>query len=282
MNSKALTIAKKDFADAARSKLLWGTVLVLLVVTIPPYLSQNTGGLLDTSEEAVRFIPLVFVNYVAPIVMIAAYKSVVGERESGSLRVLFGLPTTRRDFVLGKAMGRAAVVAVTLLTATFVIGAIAAAIHGTLPLLQFVAIAGYVALYGIVWTGVTVGISAAVSSRLKAITGVLGLFLFFGPFQLWKNLAVPVFAWIFTGSASTAGIDPLRWSTWPTWYKYVQRLNPIENFTLTRYYVRRLTDPSIPIGGYQAVHLFGIAVLVAWFVVPLLIGYWRFERADLG
>ena len=282
MNSKALIIAKKDFADAARSKLLWGTVLALLVVTIPPYLSQNTGGLLDTSEEAVRFIPMVFENYVAPIVMIAAYKSVVGERESGSLRVVFGLPTTRRDFVLGKAMGRAAVVAVILLAATFAIGAVAAAIHGMLPLVQFAATAGYVALYGIVWTGVTVGISAAVSSRLKAITAVLGLFLFFGPFQLWRSLAVPVFARMFTGSASTAGIDPLRWSTWPTWYQYVQRLNPIENFTLTRYYVRRLADPSIPIGGHQTVHLFGVAVLVAWFVVPLLIGYRRFERADLG
>lgn len=282
MNSKALVIAKKDFADAARSKLLWGTVLVLLVVTIPNYLSQNTGGLLDTSEEAVRFIPMVFENYVAPIVMIAAYKSVVGERESGSLRVLFGLPTTRRDFVLGKAMGRAAVVAVILLTATLVIGAIAAAIHGTLPFLLFVGIAGYVALYGIVWTGVTVGISAAVSSRVKAITAVLGLFLFFGPFQLWRSLAVPAFARIFTGSASTAGIDPLRWSTWPTWYKYVQRLNPIENFGLGRYYAIDLLNASVSTNSRHVLNLFGIAVLVAWFVVPLLIGYWRFERADLG
>lgn len=282
MNSKALIIAKKDFADAARSKLLWGTVLVLLVVTVPNYISQNTGGLLDTPGEAVRFIPLVFESYVAPISMIAAYKSVVGERESGSLRVLFGLPTTRRDFVLGKAIGRAAVVAVILLTATFAIGAIAAVIHGTLPVLRFVAIAGYVALYGLVWVGITVGISAAVSSRLKAIAAVLGLFLFFGPFQLWNLLAVPLFALVFTGGASTAGIDPLSMSTWPKWYQYVQRLNPIENFTLTRHYVRRLADPSIPIGGHQTVHLFGIAVLVAWCVVPLLIGYWRFERADLG
>lgn len=282
MKSKIFTIAKKDFTDAVRSKILWGTILVLLVITVPNYLSQNNGGLLDTPEEAVRFIPLVFQNYVAPIVMIAAYKSVVGERESGSLRVLFGFPATRRDFVFGKAIGRSALVTVILLAVTSAIGAIVVAIYGTLPLPRFVAIAGYVALYGVAWTGLTVGISAAVSSRLAAITAVLGLFLFFGPFQIWKLLVVPLFALAFTGSASTVGIHPLKISTWPTWYQYVQRLNPMENFTLTRHYIIRLVDPSIPASGHHAVNLFGIAILCAWFAVPLLVGYWRFERADLA
>lgn len=282
MSSRALTIAKKDFSDAVRSKLLWGTILVLLVITIPAYISQNTGGLLETPKEAVRFIPLVFENYVAPIVMIAAYRSVVGERESGSLRVLFSFPTTRRDFVFGKAIGRSALVAVILLAVTLVIGAIATAIHGTLAVSWFIAIAGYIVLYGVTWTGVTVGVSAAVSSRLTAIATILGLFLFFGPFQLWNLFAVPIFALVFTGGTSVTGINSLKVSTWPTWYQYVQRLNPIENFTLTRNYVIRLVDSSVSASGHHAVNLFGIAMLCAWFVLPLLVGYWRFERADLG
>lgn len=281
MSSKALTIAKKDFADAARSKLLWGTVLVLFVVSVPSFLSQINGELINSGEEAIEFIPATFLNYVAPIAMIAAHRAIVGERESGSLRVLLGLPATRRDFLLGKTIGRSALVATILLTVTLGLGVVVGSTYRTFGVVQFISIAGYVAMYGIVWTGVTVGISAAVSSRLKSITAVLGLFVFFGPFQIWKNVAVPLFARVFTGSVSTVGIDPLQWSTWPTWYKYVQRLNPIENFRLGRYYVVDLLSSSVSTTGRHAVNLFGFGVLVAWCVVPLLVGYWRFERADL-
>lgn len=282
MSSKALIIAKKDFSDAARSKLLWGTVLALLVVAIPPYLSQMNGGILDTDEEAIRFLPLVFVNYVGPIAIISAHRAIVGERESGSLRVMLGLPTTRRDFLVGKAIGRSALVAVVLLVSTLGLGITVVATFGTLDVSRFAITAGYVVFYGIVWAGLTVGISAAVSSRLQAISAALGLFLVFGPFQIWDRLAVPMFSLAFTGSTSTAGIDPRRMSTWPTWYQYVQRLNPIQNFDLGRHFVRRLVDPSISASSIPTIDLFGIAVLLAWFVVPLAIGYWRFERVDLG
>ena len=282
MNSKLPVIVKRDFIDAARSRLLWGAVLVLLVVTIPDYLGMVNGNLIDSVEQAVRFIPMVFQYFVAPIAMITAYRAVVGERESGSLRVLFGHPTTRREFILGKFLSRSALLVVILTLATLGLGVVTVATYGSLDVPLFVAIAGYVAFYGIVWAGITVGISAAVSSRLQAITGVLALFLFFGPFQLWNRLAIPAFALLFTGSTSMSGIDTLRPSTWPTWYEYVLRLNPMSNFVEGRYYVDRLVDPAVPASGHHAVNLFGLAVLVAWCVVPVLVGYWRFERADLG
>ena len=281
MTSKAVTIAKRDFADAARSKLLWGAVLVLLVVTVPDYLNMINGDLIDSMEQAVRFIPVVFQFFVAPIAMITAYKAVVGERESGSIRVLFGHPATRRDLVLGKVISRSALLAAILAIATSGLGVATAATYGTLSVTLFVAIAGYVALYGVVWAGITVGISAAVSSRLRAITGVLGLFLFFGPFHLWERLAVPAFALAFTGSASMEGINPLRPSTWPAWYEYVMRLNPMQNFEQGRFFVAHVVD-SPAYAFASEVDLFGLAVLLAWFAVPLAIGYWRFERADLA
>ena len=280
MNSKVLTIAKKDFGDAARSKLLWGAVLVLLVIVIPDFLGSTERK--PVVREAIEFVPIVLVNYVAPVAMITAHRAVVGERESGSLRVMLGQPTTRREFVLGKVVGRSALVVTMLLVVTLGLGTVAFVTYGTLAVGAFVAVAGYIALYGVAWTGVTVGISAAVSSRLKAITAVLGLFLFFGPFQIWHRLVVPLFALAFTGSASMTGFHPLKASTWPTWFRFVQRLNPMENFTLGRYYVIRLVDPSVAMIADHAVNLFGLAVLLAWFAVPLAIGYWRFERADLS
>lgn len=282
MNSKLLVIAKRDFIEAARSRLLWGAVLVLLVVTIPDYLGMINGDLVRSMQQAVRFMPMVFQYFIAPIAMITAYKAVVGERESGSLRILFGHPATRRDFVLGKLISRSALLVIILSIATLGLGIVTMITYGSLDIPLFGAILGYIALYGVVWAGITVGISAAASSRLQAITGVLGLFLFFGPFQLWNRLALPVFSLLFTGSTSMSGINSLRPSTWPVWYQYVLRLNPMSNFVEGRIYLDRLIDPAVPASGHHMVNLFGWAVLIAWCVVPVLLGYWRFERADFG
>lgn len=281
MTSTPLTIARKEFADAARSKLLWGLTLVLLVVTVPSFFGMTDGPILDDAANAVTFFPLTFQNFVAPLVMIAAYRAVVGERESGSLRVLFGHPVTRRDVVAGKLLGRTALVAVVLLIGTIALGIVVVTAYGSLPVGLFVIMAVYIMAYGAVWTAVTVGVSAAVSSRLQAITTVLGLFMFFGPFPLWKNIGMPLVALLATGSPSTAGINPLKANTWPTWYLYAQRLNPMENFVETRMFVASLVDPSSGYFGGVQVQLFGIAVLVAWAVVPLAIGYWQFKRVDL-
>ena len=281
MTSTALVIAKKEFEDAAHSKLLWGLTLVLLVATVPAFYSMTNTTFIDGAVDATEWLPGNFQNYVAPVAIIAAYRAVVGERESGSLRVLFGHPVTRRDVVAGKLLGRVALVAVVLLVGTVGLGAVIVTTYGTIPVELFVVMAAYVVAYGGVWTTVTVGVSAAASSRLQVIAGLLGLFMFFGPFQLWEALALPLAALAFTGSTSTAGIDQLDPGTWPSWYLYVQRINPMENFAMSREFVASLVDPSIGYFGGVRVQLFGIAVFLAWAVVPLALGYWRFEGADL-
>lgn len=281
MTSQVLTIARTDFADAARSKLLWGAVLVLLVVAVPDYLRMTGGDLLETPTRGVRFIPQVLVYFVAPIALITAHRAVVGERESGSLRVLFGHPVTRGDVVLGKLLGRTALVASILLVTMAGLAVVTVVQYGRLPVASFVAVSGYVVLYGAVWTAIVVGISAGTATRLRAITVGLALFLFFGPFQLWNRLALPLFALAFTGRPSMSGIDPLRPSTWPSWYEYVLRLNPMENFVQGRFTVVGLVDPSSG-GANPSLFLAGIAALLLWATVPLAVGYWRFQRADLG
>ena len=280
MTSTAFVLARKEFEDAARSKLLWGLTVVLLVATVPQFHGMTSTRIIDGPVDAVAFFPQTFKNYVAPLALIAAYRAVVGERESGSLRVLFGHPVTRRDVVAGKVLGRAALVALVLLVGTFGLGATVLAVYGTLPVGLFAVMAGYVMTYGVVWAAVTVGVSAAASSRLQAIAGLLGLFLFFGPFRLWSAVAVPLASLVFGGG--TAGIDALDPGTWPWWYPYVQRINPMENFEMAREFVASLADPSIGHLGGLSVQLFGFAVLLAWAVVPLTLGYWRFERADLS
>lgn len=282
MTSTTLVIARKEFEDAARSKLIWGLALVLLIVTVPSFSGMTRSPILTGATDAIKFFPMTFQNFVAPLVIIAAYRAVVGERESGSLRVLFGHPVTRRDVVAGKLLGRVALVATVLLVGIAALGTVVIATYGSLPAGPFVVMAFYIVSYGTVWTAVTVGVSAAVSSRLQAIAVMLGLFMFFGPFLIWKNIGLPLVALVATGNTSTAGIDQLDPSTWPTWYLYAQRLNPMENFVETRAFVTSLVDQSSGYPGGVQVQLFGIAMLVAWAAVPLVLGYWQFERTDLA
>ncbi|WP_225336187.1 ABC transporter permease subunit [Halomicrobium urmianum] len=281
MSRAALTIARRDFADAARSKLLWGVTAVLIVATLPAFNGLLGSQIIDDAADAAAFVPMSFQFYVTPLAIIVAYRSIVGERSSGSLRLLFGHPVTRRDFVLGKTFSRIALVVAVLLTATAALTVAIVATYGELPLLLLVVVAAYVAAYGAVMTTLTVGVSAAAETRLQSLTGMLGLFLVFGPFRLWHDLAIPAAALLFTGSTSP-GISQLDPGTWPTWYLYVQRLNPMETFTMTHGFVAGLVNSTSGSVGDTTVQLFGLCVLLAWAVVPLMLGFRRFDRADLN
>lgn len=278
MIEQARTIAGADLDDAARSKLLWGAAALLLVVSVPGYLSV-AGALLEQPTRGVRYFPLAVANYVAPVALIAAHRAVVGERESGTLRLLFGHPVTRRDVVAGKFLGRAALVGGVLSLACAGLGVATVSHYGTLPVVPFLTMTAYVVGYGVVWTGIVVGISAAAATRLRAIAAGLALFMVFGPFQIWRSIVVPLFTLLFTGSTS-AGIDQLDPNTWPVWYEYVQRLNPIENFVQSRYAVMSLVEPGSSVRD-PTMFLFGVLVMLLWAAVPLAAGYWRFQSGDL-
>jgi len=275
---QARTVARADLDDAVRSKLLWGAAALLLVVSVPGYLSV-AGALLEQPTRGVRYFPQALANYVAPVALIAAHRAVVGERESGTLRLLFGHPVTRGDIVSGKLLGRAALVGGVLSLACIGLGVATFAHYGTLPVLPFLAITAYIVFYGVVWTAIVVGVSAAAATRFRAIAAGLALFMLFGPFQIWQGVVIPLFALLFTGSTS-AGIDQLDPNTWPVWYEYALRLNPIENFVQSRYAVVSLVEQ----GSVRdpAVFLFGVLAMVLWAAVPLAVGYWRFQRSDLG
>ena len=278
MIDQARTVARADLDDAVRSKLLWGAAALLLVVSVPGYLSV-AGALLEQPTRGVRYFPQALANYVAPVALIAAHRAVVGERESGTLRLLFGHPVTRGDIVSGKLLGRAALVGGVLSLACIGLGVATFAHYGTLPVLPFLAITAYIVFYGVVWTAIVVGVSAAAATRFRAIAAGLALFMLFGPFQIWQGVVIPLFALLFTGSTS-AGIDQLDPNTWPVWYEYALRLNPIENFVQSRYAVVSLVEQ----GSVRdpAVFLFGVLAMVLWAAVPLAVGYWRFQRSDLG
>lgn len=74
-------------------------------------------------DSAVETTTLVLLNsmrqptvLLIPLVGLAlAYDTIAGERESGTLRLLIGLPNSRAEVVFGKFVGRTGVIAVSIL-----------------------------------------------------------------------------------------------------------------------------------------------------------------------
>ncbi|MFC7174984.1 ABC transporter permease [Haloplanus litoreus] len=110
-----LTIARKEFADALRSRMIWGIVVIIAVMTS---LSAGISLLIPDVEGGAEMAiggASQFAGLLVPIMaLIAAYLAIAGERESGSLKVILGLPPSRGEVLLGKFLGRSGVVAIGL------------------------------------------------------------------------------------------------------------------------------------------------------------------------
>lgn len=267
------SIARKEFAAAARSRLLIFVSLVfagaLLAVTIGYRLvapRPRTGVLFVYIVELVRWL--------VPIsALVAGYDAIVGERSAGTLRLLFGFPYTRGQVFLGKAIGRFAAV----LTGVG-IGFLATALVATiafegLQFGRFVLLFGAAALLAAAFVGIAVATSGASCSPVRVVAGIVAAFV--GFLFLWDLLPDGAY---FVLHGSTLGP-----ATPPAWYVALERSNPVTSFDV----VATAITPSMGAvgsgtGSFLGSTGFAVLVLLAWTGVPLAVSYVRFLRADLA
>ncbi|MFC7195897.1 ABC transporter permease [Halosimplex aquaticum] len=287
MTARALTIARKDLTDLSRSKLLWGAALVMLAVSVPQTHDRATDSwnvLVDSTQDQL-LVP--FVLFGGPVAIVAAYAAVAGERESGSLRVLLSFPTDRGAVLLGKALSRTVVLLAVSLGTYLVLGGVLIQAYGTLDGVECLLGAGLLAAYTFAWAGLSVGVSAAVATKVRAVTLLFGLYLFTGPLNLWRATVVRAVGTVVEGP----GFDPSRLNGLtnaspdaPEWYLYVGRLNPVQATLAATDWTSHVLTASRWSARHETLahNAFGLVAVVAWGLVPLAIGYWRFSGADLG
>ncbi|KDE59424.1 ABC transporter [Halostagnicola sp. A56] len=283
------TVARKDFSDAGRSKLLWVLVGLLVVIVAVGYVAIWSTIDDVSGAEVLGFLgfPLQVVLPVAALIV--GYMAVVGERRSGSIKLLLGLPPNRTDVVFGKLLGRTAVVVVAVALA-FVLSLV---LFGSVPFVDWLAFGALTILFGVTFVGIAVGVSASVSSRGRSMALVVGVYMVL--VALWELL--------------TAGSYYLLYDEGPplepeTWYLLLDQFNPIFAYTnlassvvegdifpfqfqygLESIEAYQLTPAERYAGSGDAPFFlqewFGLVVLVVWLVVPVAIGYYRFQRAEL-
>ncbi|WP_121744154.1 ABC transporter permease [Natronorubrum halophilum] len=281
----AITVAKKDFADAARSRKLMALTAVFALFTFGgAFLASWIGDLFAEmeGEGAETTIDLVVAlqtpaSYLVPIIaLILGYAAIAGERESGSLKFLLGLPHTRRDVVLGKILGRSAVVAVSILIG-FGVGLIGLfAFVGSVSIVDYLLFTLVTILFGFVYICIAVGLSSMTRSTTTAGAGAFGLIVFL--WFVWGVLAMGVL-YLVEGE--------LWMESHPDWYISLLSLSPDAaygsaiaavfgegQFTIASAY--GVENPPL-----LAEPWFGFVVLGVWALVPLGIGIVLFNRADL-
>ena len=291
-------VARKDFEDAVRSRMLWGIIAIFvafLLMALPVAEQLFPEAATVDAAKALAGVAMLTQLFVPGIALMAGYMAVVGERRSGSLRVLLSYPFSRRDVVVGKLVGRLLVTGTALVVGFAVASVLVVVLYGMPDVTSFAGFVGAGILLGLTFTGLAVGGSAAASSRGRAMGLTIGSFVAMVFF--WKPVAAGIY---YAVTGALPGLHAERW------YFLLKRLNPLEAFrvlagaalheevnAVPQFPVEDLPARVTPeqlelanrLGSEVPFYLeewFSVGVLLAWGAIPVLLGYWWFERSDLG
>jgi ABC-2 type transport system permease protein len=178
-------VTRKDFHDSVRSLSLQATTTAF--VLFATWLAAIQWIPLMYQDSAVDASTLALLNsmrqptvFIVPFIgLMLAYDTIVGERESGSIRLLMGLPNSRAAVVFGKFVGRSGVLAVSILVGYGVAGLVALATYESFDVSVFGRYTLLTVFYGTVYVGLATGFSAATGSRQRALVGAGGLYTLF-------------------------------------------------------------------------------------------------------
>jgi ABC-2 type transport system permease protein len=256
-----LLVAKKDVLESIRSLTLLGVVGGFTALL--GFLTYYRIAMEDPGQPFVvagMYSPVATVISVIGILL--GYNAIVGERTSGSLKFLLGQPHTRRDVVLGKFIGRAVIVTVTVLVGFTAVAPHYAVLAESTSVRAYALLVGQMVLLGVVFVAIAIAFSAAVRSTTVATWGAVGVAILF--MFGWKVVVIMTESLLASGNST------------PSWVLLFNRLNP-----------KYALDPGASGVGSDAASVYlepwvGVVILGGWLLVSLGLGYLRFERGDLA
>jgi ABC-2 type transport system permease protein len=269
-------VARKDFQDSIRVKWFWAlAALFVLFAGGAAYLYAEV--LQNTEGTGVGFLVLLSgaAGTLIPVIgLVLGYKTIVGERESGSLKLLLGLPHTRGEVVVGKLIGRSAVVTIAIVIGYAVAAGMGLVLFDQFDVVDFAIFTLLSVLLAFAWIGISLGLSTATASTSRAMAAAFGFWLMFE--FLWGTLVVPLLVWASNGfSGSLFVTSP------PEWAQLLNVLPPTAAFSNANGVIADVLGTVGEATPWFTEPWFGLVVLLAWVVVPVGLGYLRFRSADL-
>ncbi|WP_435196235.1 ABC transporter permease [Natronomonas sp. EA1] len=288
-------VARKDFIDAVRSRgllalttlfvVFFGAAAFFFVTQIGGSVQQQAGNVLSSNSflRSLSNITRLFVPLTGAVV---AYAAIVGERSSGTLKLLLSLPHDRSDVVVGKLLGRGAVVAVPVLLGLLIAVPMFPLAGVSFDPLNYLLFAALTVLVGLAFVAIGVGVSASTDSNTRAAIGTFVPFAFFA--LLWGQLAGEVVRRL------QSQLDLGQQALLEVYFGF-RALNPLAAYQMVASSIgspRAQLSLFSPPTRQSYAQQFGslpwylsdaalVGILVLWVVVPVAVGYLAFERSDL-
>jgi len=223
-------------------------------------------------------------SFLLPLVgLVGSYAALVGERETGSIRFLLGLPNSRTDAYVGKYLGRAAVVLAPLIIGLVLTGVVVALVFANGSFLGILGLAVVSAIYALLFVGIGLSASAYADSSNRAVAVVIAVFV-----------ALRV-GWPALQFLGVQGMENPR--PFPEWFFWIGRLNPINAYVkLTTLFADfefghpLITTPGqfVPSTAVRPVAetvattpVFAAVVLLVWTVLAPVAGLAYFRSRDV-
>jgi len=280
-----LSIAKKDFVGARRSRSLWAVATLLgLLTALIGYTYEAYQATPTTSVQRMFSQLVLLCMLLLPIVaLVASYMSIAGERESGGLKLLLSVPNTRRDVFLGKFLSRLGIVAAGVVFMFLTAAAGGYARNGTLPLGLVAGLLAMTLLYGSVFVSIAVAVSSAVAARSRAIAAAVGSYFVLVLLFVVPGLSVLTIAQLVhrTLLGMESNLDLYNAVTYVSpLTAYRKGTNVFFPEAMDERVFQRAADASGELPVYLSEEV-SLLVFAIWLSVPLVLGYLRFEGADL-
>lgn len=256
------------------------TVFAISAVTLALVLSDTEpSGEVDGAVLLVAGI----LSFVVPLVaLVASYGAVVGERETGSVRFLLGLPNSRDDAYAGKLCSRTGAIVAPLVVALVLTGIVVTLTvdPGSARPSGLVLMLGLALItlpYVLVFVGIGLTASAYADSSNRAVAAVIAVFGFL-------RVGLPALQEVVW--ALTRPPDLSASATRPAWFFWSDRLNPINAYLQTTSLlvegeVPIVVTPTEPVAPVATSVAFAVVVLLAWAVLAPLAGLRYFRDRDL-
>lgn len=270
MTSSVLRIARNDFINVRRSRLLWGVVAAyaLLIVLL-------TGAGLTTNVDSAAELLVGFVGITAaalPVVaLVAGYLSIAGEREAGTIKLRLGLPDSRLALVTGKLVSRSMTVCLGLAVAFGIALAIALISFDAVDITVYARFIALSVLFALTNVAVAVGLSAFAATRARAMTLAMGFYVCLNVLWLLGNSYIVAGA---RGVANALGVAVSANAA-----SFVSVLSPIGAYLEA---MELAFASGLDVGTTGVVPWLGVAMLVVWGIIVPSAGYCRFRTAELA
>ncbi|MFB6146098.1 MAG: ABC transporter permease subunit [Halobacteriaceae archaeon] len=268
-------VAKKDFRDSIRAKTLWAIVAVfaLLIAASVFVFSELFGGQEQAASQLLLSLMTPTSILLPAIGVMVGYKAIIGERNSGSIKILLSLPHSRRDAIAGKFVGRTAVVTVAVALGAIIGAVVFLVVAGTFAPVKYLAYVATSIVLGATFVSIAVGFSALTTSDTVAIIGGVGLVLLFT--LLWNILTFLVGFLL----GEYAGVAQ---QTTRDFIGFISAINPANAYSRLLRPLLGVETGDLPGGGaFFNEPWFSALIILVWLIAPLALGYWRFEQADL-